>query len=55
MIPTYVFGWPTGEELGDFLALDLGAYILQFQNKEAIAYDLSNLQVAQTSASASSA
>ncbi|CAK5283702.1 unnamed protein product [Mycena citricolor] len=24
MIPTYVFGWPTGEEKGDFLALDLG-------------------------------
>lgn len=24
MIPTYVFGWPTGEESGDFLALDLG-------------------------------
>lgn len=25
MIPTYVFGWPTGKETGDFLALDLGA------------------------------
>ncbi|WVQ77448.1 hypothetical protein IAR50_007134 [Cryptococcus sp. DSM 104548] len=24
MIPTYVFGWPTGEEVGDYLALDLG-------------------------------
>lgn len=24
MIPTYVFGFPTGEEKGDFLALDLG-------------------------------
>jgi hexokinase len=24
MIPTYVFGWPTGAEVGDFLALDLG-------------------------------
>ncbi|THH04848.1 hypothetical protein EW145_g5224 [Phellinidium pouzarii] len=24
MIPTYVFGWPTGDELGDYLALDLG-------------------------------
>ena len=24
MIPTFVFGWPTGEELGDYLALDLG-------------------------------
>ncbi|EIM87021.1 hexokinase [Stereum hirsutum FP-91666 SS1] len=24
MIPTYVFGWPTGEETGDFLAVDLG-------------------------------
>ncbi|TDL18251.1 hexokinase [Rickenella mellea] len=24
MIPTYVFGWPTGEEKGDFLAVDLG-------------------------------
>ncbi|KAF8527774.1 hexokinase [Gautieria morchelliformis] len=24
MIPTYVFGWPTGGEQGDFLAVDLG-------------------------------
>ena len=24
MIPTYVFGWPTGKETGDFLAVDLG-------------------------------
>ncbi|KAA1475225.1 hexokinase [Dentipellis sp. KUC8613] len=24
MIPTYVFGWPTGGETGDFLAVDLG-------------------------------
>ncbi|KAL1760467.1 hypothetical protein FB107DRAFT_203060 [Schizophyllum commune] len=24
MFPTYVFGWPTGDETGDFLALDLG-------------------------------
>lgn len=24
MIPTYVFGWPTGQEQGDFLAVDLG-------------------------------
>jgi hexokinase len=24
MIPTYVFGWPSGKEVGDFLALDLG-------------------------------
>ncbi|KZS86755.1 hexokinase [Sistotremastrum niveocremeum HHB9708] len=24
MIPTFVFGWPTGEEKGDFLAVDLG-------------------------------
>jgi hypothetical protein len=24
MIPTYVFGWPTSKEHGDFLALDLG-------------------------------
>lgn len=24
MIPTFVFGWPTGEEKGDFLAIDLG-------------------------------
>lgn len=26
MIPTYVFGWPTGEERGDFLAIDLGEW-----------------------------
>ncbi|KAJ7594963.1 hexokinase [Mycena floridula] len=24
MIPTFVFGWPTGQEIGDFLAVDLG-------------------------------
>ncbi|KAE9402725.1 hexokinase [Gymnopus androsaceus JB14] len=24
MIPTFVFGWPSGKESGDFLALDLG-------------------------------
>ncbi|PFH48937.1 hypothetical protein AMATHDRAFT_64312 [Amanita thiersii Skay4041] len=24
MIPTFVFGWPTGKEQGDFLAVDLG-------------------------------
>ncbi|KAF8188801.1 hexokinase [Mycena galopus ATCC 62051] len=24
MIPTYVFGWPTGQETGDILAVDLG-------------------------------
>ncbi|EEB94337.1 hypothetical protein MPER_06863 [Moniliophthora perniciosa FA553] len=24
MIPTFVFGWPTGQERGDYLALDLG-------------------------------
>ncbi|WWD16836.1 hypothetical protein CI109_101268 [Kwoniella shandongensis] len=24
MIPAFVFGWPTGEEKGDYLALDLG-------------------------------
>lgn len=35
MVPTYVFGWPTGEEKGDFLGLDLGesvysaAYFIQ--------------------------
>jgi hexokinase len=26
MIPTFVFGWPTGEETGDFLAVDLGTW-----------------------------
>ena len=26
MIPTFVFGWPTGKETGDFLALDLGTF-----------------------------
>ncbi|KAG8923853.1 hexokinase A [Tulasnella sp. 419] len=24
MIPTFVFGWPSGEEVGDYLAIDLG-------------------------------
>lgn len=27
MIPTYVFGWPTGEETGEFLAVDLGVWL----------------------------
>ena len=26
MIPTFVFGWPSGEERGDYLALDLGVF-----------------------------
>ena len=26
MIPTYVFGWPTGQEKGNYLAVDLGEY-----------------------------
>ena len=25
MIPTYVFGWPSGKETGNYLAIDLGA------------------------------
>ena len=24
MLPTFVFGWPTGEEQGDYMAVDLG-------------------------------
>ena len=24
MIPTFVFGWPSGDESGDYLAIDLG-------------------------------
>ena len=24
MIPTFVFGWPSGNETGNFLAIDLG-------------------------------
>ena len=27
MIPTYVFGWPSGKETGEFLAVDLGEYV----------------------------
>ena len=26
MIPTYVFGWPTGKETGNYLAVDLGEF-----------------------------
>lgn len=26
MIPTYVFGFPTGQEQGDYLAVDLGTF-----------------------------
>lgn len=29
MIPTFVFGWPTGQESGDFLALDLGSFTIR--------------------------
>jgi len=28
MIPTFVFGWPSGQETGDFLAVDLGTFLL---------------------------
>jgi hexokinase len=28
MIPTFVFGWPSGNEIGDYLALDLGTSTL---------------------------
>lgn len=28
MIPTYVFGWPTGKEVGNYLAVDLGELAL---------------------------
>lgn len=28
MIPTFVFGWPTGQEKGDYLALDLGEFFI---------------------------
>jgi hexokinase len=28
MIPTFVFGFPTGSESGDFLALDLGSFTI---------------------------
>lgn len=28
MIPTFVFGWPTGKEKGEYLAVDLG--VLRF-------------------------
>ena len=27
MIPTFVFGWPTGQEKGDYLAVDLGLFL----------------------------
>ena len=27
MLPTYVFGWPTGKETGDYLAIDLGVCV----------------------------
>ena len=28
MIPTFVFGWPTGEETGEYLAVDLGMWVV---------------------------
>jgi len=31
MIPTFVFGWPTGEETGDFLSVDLGMWRFDFE------------------------
>lgn len=30
MIPTYVFGWPTGQETGSYLAVDLGEFLSLF-------------------------
>ncbi len=30
MIPTYVFGWPTGQETGSYLAVDLGEPVSPF-------------------------
>ncbi len=30
MIPTYVFGWPSGKETGMYLAVDLGEFHLYF-------------------------
>ena len=30
MIPTYVFGWPSGNETGNFLAVDLGTPLTTF-------------------------
>lgn len=30
MIPTFVFGWPSGDESGDYLAIDLGTLARNF-------------------------
>lgn len=27
MIPTFVFGWPTGKEVGAYMAVDLGEFV----------------------------
>lgn len=35
MIPTYVFGWPTGQETGEYLALDLGTQRLKHDTSSA--------------------
>lgn len=39
MIPTYVFGFPTGREKGDYLAVDLGAFVLRFPRCPNLMFD----------------
>jgi hexokinase len=49
MIPTFVFGWPTGKEVGDYLALDLGRTrsrsLIQLHDDLTLAIGGTNLRV----------
>ena len=44
MIPTFVFGWPTSQEKGDFLAVDLGTFILSVSLLDSNGFNV-NIQV----------
>lgn len=39
MIPTYVFGWPTGQETGSYLAVDLGELLPPFAFSYSSSFD----------------
>jgi hexokinase len=47
MVPTFVFGWPTGAEQGDFLALDLGEWLNLFLIIQLISTKCFEFQVEQ--------
>lgn len=46
MFPTFVFGWPQGNEEGDFLAVDLGKLATHLFSRQGINVEM---QVGPTS------